>query len=210
MINSLSSLLTTAELSALQMLQAGSSCTFTSMLSSLFPFFKENNGAKSPLMSFLCQISKEGKFLPRSHYRRTHTHRHTCAQITPFCKSKNASASTCSWSRLALPALSVFCAPLPHSFLPEFWRSTRRACPGRLTVFPSTRFFPKSFEALIPAIYRSYPFELLQVTSSPASLARLAILLVHFLESLSVPFEGWVRGRKIAVNQFSLTPFGPH
>ena len=117
MINSLSSLLTTAELCAPNAPSWLLLYIHLYALISLFPFFKENNGAKSPLMSFLCQISKEGKFLPRSHYRhthtQTHTRRHTSAQITPFCRSKNAFVSTYAWSRLDLSVVSVFCTPLP-------------------------------------------------------------------------------------------------
>lgn len=113
----MSSPLTAAELSALQMLQAGCSCTFTFMLSSLcFHFLKKIMGpnllscpsyAKFPRKASSCQDPTIGIHAHR------HTHAHTSPQIAPFCRSKNAFVSTYSWSRLDLPVVSLFCTPLP-------------------------------------------------------------------------------------------------
>ena len=110
MINSLSSLLTIAELSALQILQAGSSYTFTFMLSSLcFHFFKENNRAN------LLSCPSYARFPRKARSCQDPTigvHTHTSPQIIPFSKSKNAFVSTCSWSPLNLPVVSVLCTSL--------------------------------------------------------------------------------------------------
>ena len=139
----------------------------------------------------------QGRHVPAKIPPQAYTHTHQSPNHTFLQKQK------CLCVRLLLESLESACGvcflhltPLTP-FLRDFQRSTHRACPGRLKVFPSTRFFPKSFKALIPGIYKNYPFELVQVTSSPMSLTRFPILLVHFLESLSVSFAGWARGRKM-------------
>lgn len=177
-----------AELCALQILQVGSPSTISSMLSFLFFHF---------LMKQMGQIASPVILMPNFQGRqilaRIPPHSHTHPNYTFFQRQKCccvclllgplASACVCSldFSPLAASCLEILFKPIP----------------GRHRVFPSTRFFPRSFKAQILGVCRCFPLEPPQATSSPVTLTRLPVLVVHLLVSLLVSFVSWARGRKI-------------
>lgn len=145
-------------------------------------------------MLSLGQISKEVKFLPRSHsshihvFLHTHAHTHTIThtqnnpQLIPFFKGKMP------FSPLALGASPPACvyilhpthlAPLAALFLEFILRAHCR----RSWYLSKARFFARSFKAQVLEVYRSFPFESPQVTRSPVDTAQFSRLWQNFLSS---------------------------